>query len=110
LAERELKTPFLGEETDTELLEAALEYLKDERDLRGFDEKKGWDSCDAHTADLIAALAAASVIYGSGPGEVCGGGGAEIGDGGRDFFVWGGRTGWRMRWRDGGRADLCDRI
>ena len=57
IAERELKSPFLGEEHYRKLLEAALEYLRDEKDLRGFDEKKGWIHATAHTADLIAALA-----------------------------------------------------
>jgi hypothetical protein len=57
IAERELKTPFLGEARYRTLLEAALDYLKDERDLRGFDAKKGWIHATAHTADLLAALA-----------------------------------------------------
>jgi len=57
IAERELKTPFLGEERYRKLLEAALDYLKDEKDLRGFDPEKGWIHATAHTADLLAALA-----------------------------------------------------
>jgi len=56
IAEREFKTPFLGEERYRKLLEAALNYLKDERDLRGFDARKGWIHATAHTADLLAAL------------------------------------------------------
>ena len=55
IAERELKSQFLGEERYHKLLAAALEYLKDEKDLRGFDEKKGWIHAMAHAADLIAA-------------------------------------------------------
>jgi hypothetical protein len=31
-------------------------YLRDERDLRGFDPKKGWMHATAHTADLLAEL------------------------------------------------------
>jgi len=57
IVERELKSPFLGEERYRKLLDAALGYLKDEKDLRGFDEKKGWIHATAHTSDLIAALA-----------------------------------------------------
>lgn len=57
LAERELKTPFLGEEKFRELLGQALAYLRDEKDLRGFDSSKGWIHSAAHTADLLAALA-----------------------------------------------------
>lgn len=57
LAERDLKEPFLGEARFRTLLNAALTYLADERDLRGFDAKKGWIHATAHTADLLAALA-----------------------------------------------------
>jgi len=57
LAERELKTPFLGEARYRKLLDSAVRYLGDERDLRGFDASKGWVHATAHTADLLAALA-----------------------------------------------------
>ena len=57
LAERDLKDPFLGEARFRALLNAAFNYLGDERDLRGFDGKKGWIHATAHTADLLAALA-----------------------------------------------------
>lgn len=57
LAERDLKDPFLGEGRFRTLLNAALTYLGGERDLRGFDAKKGWIHTTAHTADLLAALA-----------------------------------------------------
>jgi Protein of unknown function (DUF2785) len=58
LAERELKTPFLGEARYRALITAALHYLRDEKDLRGFDPVKSWIHATAHTADLLAALAA----------------------------------------------------
>jgi hypothetical protein len=57
LAERELKTPFLGEPRYRKLLESAISYLVDEKDLRGFDVTNGWIHATAHTADLLAALA-----------------------------------------------------
>jgi len=57
LAERELKSPFLGEVRYRKLLESAISYLADEKDLRGFDATKGWIHATAHTADLLAALA-----------------------------------------------------
>ena len=56
IAEREVKTLFMGEERYRKLLEAALSYLRDEKDLRGFDAKKGWIHATAHTADLLAEL------------------------------------------------------
>ncbi len=58
LAERDLKSPFLGEVRFGTLLDQTLSYLKDERDLRGFDPVKGWIHATAHTADLLAFLAA----------------------------------------------------
>ena len=58
LAERERKTPFLGEARYRALLASALEYLRSEKDLRGFDPVKSWIHATAHTADLLAALAA----------------------------------------------------
>jgi uncharacterized protein DUF2785 len=57
LAERDLKTPFLTDKQYRALLADALTYLKDERDLRGFDPALGWIHATAHTADLLAALA-----------------------------------------------------
>ena len=57
LVERELKTPFLGDERYRELLDAALRYLAAESDLRGFDADEGWVHATAHTADLLAVLA-----------------------------------------------------
>jgi len=58
LAKRDLKMPFLGEERYRTFLANALAYLRDERDLRGFDPTLGWIHATAHTADLLAALAA----------------------------------------------------
>ena len=57
LAQRDLRAPFLGRERYRSLLERTLEYLRDERDLRGFDATKGWVHATAHTADLLAELA-----------------------------------------------------
>lgn len=62
LAERELKTPFLGEGRYRSLLDSAVIYLGEEKDLRGFDATKGWIHATAHTADLLAALAANSLL------------------------------------------------
>ena len=57
LAERDLKTPFLGADRYRTLLDNALNYLQDEQDLRGFDPVKGWIHPTAHTADLLQFLA-----------------------------------------------------
>jgi hypothetical protein len=57
IAERDLKTPFIGEVRFHQLLDNTLSYLNDERDLRGFDPAKGWIHPTAHTADLLHTLA-----------------------------------------------------
>jgi hypothetical protein len=57
MAERDVHDPFLGEERYRVLLGDALDYLAQERDLRGFDGVKGWIHATAHTADLLSALA-----------------------------------------------------
>jgi len=62
LAERDLKSPFLGETGYRRLLDDSLSYLRQEQDLRGFDPAKGWIHSTAHTADLLAALAASPLF------------------------------------------------
>jgi hypothetical protein len=56
-AQRDLQQPFLSPAQYRALLTAALAYLRDERDNRGYDPVKGWIHSTAHTADLLAALA-----------------------------------------------------
>jgi Protein of unknown function (DUF2785) len=58
IAERDLKTPFLGVTRYRLLLNNAVNYLRDEQDLRAFDPVKGWIHATAHTADLLHFLAA----------------------------------------------------
>ncbi len=47
----------MGQERFRTQLENGSTYLQDERELRGFDPKKGWIQVTAHTADLLAELA-----------------------------------------------------
>ena len=49
--------PFLDRAEFEKLLKAALTYLQNERDVRGFDPQKGWMHSAAHTADLLRFLA-----------------------------------------------------
>jgi len=51
------EAPYLERGEFDGLLAAALSYLKDERDVRGFDAQMGWLHSVAHTADLIKFLA-----------------------------------------------------
>lgn len=57
LAALELQEPALDEPGYRGLLDAALGYLRDERDLRGLEPRVGWIHATAHTADLLKFLA-----------------------------------------------------
>jgi len=58
MARREAKFPFMGPERYHALVAEATAYLQAERDLRGYDATLHWIHATAHTADLLAALAA----------------------------------------------------
>jgi hypothetical protein len=57
LAARESTDPALGDAGYRRLLDDALAYLRDERDLRGLEPRVGWIHATAHTADLLKFLA-----------------------------------------------------
>jgi hypothetical protein len=57
IAARDNATPFLADEEFQPLLDASLDYFRNERDVRGFDDAKGWIHTAAHTADLLKFLA-----------------------------------------------------
>jgi hypothetical protein len=57
LAALEDLDPALDEAGYRQLLDTALAYLRDERDLRGFEPRVGWIHATAHTADLLKFLA-----------------------------------------------------
>ena len=57
LAAMELQAPVLSDADYRQLLNDALRYLDDERDLRGFEPRVGWIHATAHTADLLKFLA-----------------------------------------------------
>jgi uncharacterized protein DUF2785 len=57
LAALELQDPALDAAGYARLLDDGLAYLKDERDLRGFEPRVGWIHATAHTADLLKFLA-----------------------------------------------------
>ena len=62
IAEREAKSPFLGATRYHQLLADAVAYLQSEVDLRGYDAKLGWIHANAHTADLMQALASSPLL------------------------------------------------
>ena len=53
VAARDNVEPVLTDAGYRELLDAALTYLAAERDVRGYDETRGWMHSAAHTADLL---------------------------------------------------------
>ena len=53
VAARDNAAPFLTEAEYRDLVDRALAYLGAERDVRGYDEEKGWIHSAAHTADLL---------------------------------------------------------
>jgi hypothetical protein len=57
LAAAELQQPALDAAGYGRLLDDALAYLRDERDLRGLEPRVGWIHAAAHTADLLKFLA-----------------------------------------------------
>jgi hypothetical protein len=57
LAAVEGEDPSLDDAGYRRLLDAALAYLLDERDLRGLEPRVGWIHATAHTADLLKFLA-----------------------------------------------------
>jgi hypothetical protein len=57
LAALEDEQPALDEAAYRRLLDETLAYLRDERDLRGFDPRVGWIHATAHTSDLLKFLA-----------------------------------------------------
>jgi len=57
LAALELQSPVLDGAGFRQLLDDAFVYLRQERDLRGFDPRVGWIHATAHTGDLLKFLA-----------------------------------------------------
>jgi len=57
LAGLELEDPALDAQQYRRLLDDAMAYLRDERDLRGIEPQVGWIHATAHTADLLKFLA-----------------------------------------------------
>lgn len=51
------ETPYLDRDQFAGLLASGLKYLREERDVRGFDARVGWMHSVAHTADLLKFLA-----------------------------------------------------
>jgi hypothetical protein len=70
VAARDNEAPFLTRAEHAALLDAAIEYLRDERDLRGYDAERGWIHSAAHTSDLLKFLARSDTLPRDGQARV----------------------------------------
>ena len=70
IAARDNEDPFLTADEHAGLLRSALDYFRDERDLRGFDADKGWIHGAAHTSDLLRFLARSTKLPAAGQGQI----------------------------------------
>jgi hypothetical protein len=70
IAARDNDAPFLSAAEFDSLLDAALAYLRDERDTRGFDAARGWLHSAAHTSDLLKFLARNPRLTPAGQGRI----------------------------------------
>jgi hypothetical protein len=67
---RDNTEPFLGADEFGRIQDAAVAYLKDERDVRGYDPVKGWAHSAAHTADLLKFIARSAHVDTSGQASI----------------------------------------
>jgi Protein of unknown function (DUF2785) len=70
IAARDNDEPFLTAAEHADLLRCALDYFRDERDLRGFDADKGWIHSAAHTSDLLRFLARSARLPAAAQGQI----------------------------------------
>jgi len=88
LAARDVQAPFLEPAELTTLVDDALAYLAAEKDLRGYDAKKGWLHATAHTADLLKFLARNPRVPPADAARILSGIGAKAREAG-EVFAWG---------------------
>ena len=87
LAALESEDPALDDAGYRRLLDDALAYLRDERDLRGLEPRVGWIHATAHTADLLKFLARDRALHAGRPGAAAGRGLGEDGGPGSPVFT-----------------------
>ena len=88
LASRDVQSAWMTPEELKALLDAALAYLAAERDLRGYDAKKGWMHATGHTADLLKFLARNKRLSAADATRILSGISAKVRDAG-EVFAWG---------------------
>jgi len=88
LAARDLQESYLEPAELKALVDDALAYLAAERDLRGYDEQKGWMHATAHTADLLKFLARNPKVTAADAARILDGIGAKARNAGI-VFAWG---------------------
>jgi hypothetical protein len=70
LAAFDAGTPFLTRAEFAGLLNATLDYLDHEKDVRGYDPRKGWLHSAAHTADILTALGRSPYLKPADPARI----------------------------------------
>jgi Protein of unknown function (DUF2785) len=89
LAAHDLQAPFLSPAEFDALLTAALAYLRDERDVRGYTPPVGWRHSCAHTADLLKFLARSPHLKAADHGRILDAVQAKVTRSGDPVYVWG---------------------
>jgi hypothetical protein len=89
LAAHDLQAPFLTPAEFDTLLRDALAYLRDERDVRGYDAAVGWRHSCAHTADLLKFLARSPRLTPAGQAQILDAIAAKATREGDPVYVWG---------------------
>lgn len=82
------KKPVLEQTDFAALLNAAIEYMNAERDLRGYEPGKGWFHATAHTADLLKFLGRSRYLTDADQGRILDAVKAKLAGGGK-VFVFG---------------------
>jgi Protein of unknown function (DUF2785) len=88
IAQRELAAPFLEPAEVEAFFDLALKYFREERDLRGFDEARGWMHTIAHTSDTLKFLVRNSKLPGRRASELLGAVRAKV-ESADTVFTWG---------------------
>jgi hypothetical protein len=89
LAAHDLEKPFLEPAEFDGLLSAALAYLRDERDVRGYEPPVGWRHSCAHTADLLKFLARSKHLKPADQGRILDAAFTKLTRVGDPVYVWG---------------------
>lgn len=81
--------PWLDEAQRRDLVQLACDYLVNETDLRGFDEREGWRHGVAHGADLLLQLAANPKVLPAQQEQILAAIASKVRPAGTHFYIYG---------------------